>query len=334
MDIKQELKEKYLDPEVKRMLSSLFRPSYFLPEDQANAIRELTIKSAEKLSAVFEANFDVIKNTLSKKVPDTHINAMLRLNFELLNNPTIKTLCGVQPICNPVDEVEFLEYTYGTDENGPTKVMSLDIGKDGVSVKSVPISDADASTIPENVGLDFFNAVGEHYNEVISHELLKLILHNADSTYDIDVSPKDPLVYGDICNLLIVKIAEAANVIARLTRRGSGNVVWVSPVVLSLMQMSTMSSFAPAPDEYDPRLVGILNKRTKVYVTSDPIMESKIIVGYVGASNRDAGIVMGQYIPVSIDDDDQLIAQHAFYSPENRMNHYAVINVTGSNLLP
>lgn len=122
-----------------------------------------------------------------------------------------------------------------------------------------------------------------------------------------------PAFVGDRFANLGVRINEVANVIARKTRRGAGNFIVVSPMIVSVLQSAAKSVFAPAVEgsfkgPNNTQLVGTLNGNIKVYSylwnqaapgTSAPNGTDKILVGYKGGNGEtDTGYWYAPYIPV------------------------------------
>lgn len=122
-----------------------------------------------------------------------------------------------------------------------------------------------------------------------------------------------PAFVGDRFANLGVRINEVANEIARKTRRGVGNFVVVSPMIVSVLQSAAKSVFAPAVEgsfkgPNNTMLVGTLNGSIKVYSyiwnqaqpgSSAPAGSDKILVGYKGGNGEtDAGYFYCPYIPL------------------------------------
>jgi hypothetical protein len=109
---------------------------------------------------------------------------------------------------------------------------------------------------------------------------------------------------------LIFQIERDANVIAKQTRRGKGNVLIVSSDVASAMAMSGVLSYTPAlqtdlqVDDTGNTFAGLLHGRIKVYI--DPYFggyisnQELVTVGYKGSSPYDAGIFYCPYVPLQM----------------------------------
>jgi len=109
---------------------------------------------------------------------------------------------------------------------------------------------------------------------------------------------------------LIFQIERDANVIAKQTRRGKGNVLIVSSDVASAMAMAGVLSYTPnlqadlQVDDTGNTFAGLLHGRIKVYI--DPYFGGYqsnmelVTVGYKGASPYDAGLFYCPYVPLQM----------------------------------
>lgn len=130
-----------------------------------------------------------------------------------------------------------------------------------------------------------------------------------------------PAFVGDRLANLGVIINRVANEIARKTRRGAGNYIVVSPLIVSILQSAAKSVFAPAVEgsfkgPNNTMLVGTLNGTIKVYSylfnqagagldLSNPAgspqqsADDVILVGYKGGNGEtDTGYFYCPYIPL------------------------------------
>lgn len=127
-----------------------------------------------------------------------------------------------------------------------------------------------------------------------------------------------PAFIGDRLANLGVFINRVANEIARKTRRGAGNFIIVSPLIVSVLQSAAKSVFAPAIEgsfkgPNNTMLVGTLNGTIKVYSflwnqagagidlgsVVPAAVDDTIIVGYKGGnSETDSGYFYCPYIPL------------------------------------
>lgn len=143
-----------------------------------------------------------------------------------------------------------------------------------------------------------------------------LALAGTVRTFDFSVTGGTtyaPAFVGDRFANLGVRINEVANEIGRKTRRGVGNYIVVSPMIVSVLQSAAKSVFAPAVEgsfkgPNNTMLVGTLNGMIKVYSyiwdqaepgNSAPAGSDKILVGYKGGNGEtDAGYFYCPYIPL------------------------------------
>lgn len=151
----------------------------------------------------------------------------------------------------------------------------------------------------------------------IDSEILSdlLALAGTVGTYDyatIGLGPQyQPAYLGDRFANLGIVINAVANEIARKTRRGPGNFIVVSPMVVSILQSAAKSVFAPAisgsfKGPNNTMLVGTLNGTIKVYsylwnqVSGlSGAANDTILVGYKGGNGEtDTGYFYCPYIPL------------------------------------
>lgn len=122
-----------------------------------------------------------------------------------------------------------------------------------------------------------------------------------------------PTFIGDRFANLGVMIAYVCNEIARKTRRGAGNFIVVSPMMLTVLQQAVKSQLAPAvrgsfKGPNNTQLVGTLNGTIKVYsylwnqaqaTSVGGTGDDTILVGYKGGDGEtDAGYFYCPYIPL------------------------------------
>lgn len=124
-----------------------------------------------------------------------------------------------------------------------------------------------------------------------------------------------PAFIGDRLANLGVFVNRVANEIARKTRRGAGNWIVVSPLVVSVLQSAAKSVFAPAVEgsfkgPNNSMLVGTLNGQIKVYSylwnqagagvdLGTASVNDVVLVGYKGGNGElDAGYFYCPYIPL------------------------------------
>jgi len=156
----------------------------------------------------------------------------------------------------------------------------------------------------------------EIVQEIDSEILSDLVsLAGTVGTYDystIGLGPQyQPAYLGDRFANLGIIINAVANEIARKTRRGPGNFIVVSPMVVSILQSAAKSVFAPAiagsfKGPNNSMLVGTLNGNIKVYSYMwnqvsglGAAVNDIILVGYKGGnSETDVGYFYCPYVPL------------------------------------
>jgi hypothetical protein len=104
---------------------------------------------------------------------------------------------------------------------------------------------------------------------------------------------------------LIVQIERECNQIAKLTRRGKGNVILCSSDVATALVAAGMLDYTPAlsttlnVDDTGNTFAGVLNGRTRVYI--DPYATGDYVtVGYKGTNPYDAGVFYCPYVPLQM----------------------------------
>lgn len=161
-------------------------------------------------------------------------------------------------------------------------------------------------------------AVSAEIVQEIDAEIISDLLALAGTvrTYDFTATGAPsytPHFAGDRFAQLGIRVNEVANEIARKTRRGPGNFIVVSPMIVSVLQSAAKSVFAPAVEgsfkgPNNTMLVGTLNGTIKVYSylwnqaqpgSSAPLGSDQILVGYKGGNGEtDAGYFYAPYIPL------------------------------------
>jgi len=104
---------------------------------------------------------------------------------------------------------------------------------------------------------------------------------------------------------LVVQLDREANVIAKETRRGKGNVLICSSDVATALAASGMLDYSPAMstnlqvDDTGNTFAGVLNGRMRVYI--DPYASADYVtVGYKGTNAYDAGVFYCPYVPLQM----------------------------------
>ena len=102
------------------------------------------------------------------------------------------------------------------------------------------------------------------------------------------------------------QLEREANVIAKETRRGKGNFVIVSPMLLQPSQwVDSSTSHQPSTsslnvDDTGNTFAGVLNGKMKVYIDPYAGTRNFVCVGYRGSSPYDAGMFYCPYVPLQM----------------------------------
>jgi hypothetical protein len=124
-------------------------------------------------------------------------------------------------------------------------------------------------------------------------------------TFDLDVDSNGRWSVEKFKGLMF-QVEREANLIAKNTRRGKGNILICSSDVASALQMAGVLDYAPAlnsnnlqVDDTGNTFAGVLNGRIRVYI--DPYAAGHYMtVGYKGASAFDAGLFYCPYVPLQM----------------------------------
>ena len=223
----------------------------------------------------------------------------------------------------PTANAEFL----GADSQGAFQQMAFSIEKVTVTAQSRALKAEYSLELAQDLkaihGLD----AETELSNILSTEILAEI--NREVIRTIYLSAKKGALYGTTTQGyfdldtdsngrwsverfkgLIFQIERDANVIAKQTRRGKGNVLIVSSDVASAMAMAGVLSYTPAlqadlqVDDTGNTFAGMLHGRIKVYI--DPYFggyasnQELVTVGYKGSSPYDAGIFYCPYVPLQM----------------------------------
>ena len=123
-------------------------------------------------------------------------------------------------------------------------------------------------------------------------------------TFDLDTDSNGRWAVEKFKGLMF-HIEREANIIAKLTRRGKGNMIICSSDVASAMAMAGVLDYNSGlsgglnVDETANTYAGTLNGKVKVYV--DPYATGQhVCVGYRGTSPYDAGVFYCPYVPLQM----------------------------------
>jgi hypothetical protein len=107
---------------------------------------------------------------------------------------------------------------------------------------------------------------------------------------------------------LMFQLEREANIIAKETRRGKGNIVICSADVASALQMAGVLDYTPALNRNDNMQIddtgntfaGVLNGRLNVYIDPYAIGGNYLTIGYKGRNFTDAGLFYCPYVPLQM----------------------------------
>jgi hypothetical protein len=223
----------------------------------------------------------------------------------------------------PTANAEFL----GSDTGGAFQQMAFSIEKVTVTAQSRALKAEYSLELAQDLkaihGLDaeteLSNILSTEILAEINREVIRTIYTTAVAgaqygtttagTFDLDTDSNGRWSVERFKGL-IFQIERDANVIAKQTRRGKGNVLIVSSDVASAMAMAGVLSYTPAlstdlqVDDTGNTFAGLLHGRIKVYI--DPYFggytsnQELVTVGYKGSSPYDAGLFYCPYVPLQM----------------------------------
>jgi hypothetical protein len=239
-------------------------------------------------------------------------------NFQ--NQVSANTTTG---IAMPTSIAEYL----GSDGNTAFQQMAFTIEKVTVTAQSRALKAEYSLELAQDLkaihGLDaeteLSNILSTEILAEINREVIRTIYNNAKlgaqygvttpGFFDLDTDSNGRWSVERFKGL-IFQIERDANVIAKQTRRGKGNVLIVSSDVASAMAMAGVLSYTPAlqadlqVDDTGNTFAGMLHGRIKVYI--DPYFggytsnQELVTVGYKGSSPYDAGLFYCPYVPLQM----------------------------------
>jgi hypothetical protein len=226
-------------------------------------------------------------------------------------------------IAMPTSVAEYL----GSDSNSAFAQMAFTIEKVTVTAQSRALKAEYSLELAQDLkaihGLDaeteLSNILSTEILAEINREVIRTIYNNAKlgaqygtttaGFFDLDTDSNGRWSVERFKGL-IFQIERDANVIAKQTRRGKGNVLIVSSDVASAMAMAGVLSYTPAlsadlqVDDTGNTFAGMLHGRIKVYI--DPYYggytsnQELVTIGYKGSSPYDAGLFYCPYVPLQM----------------------------------
>jgi len=226
-------------------------------------------------------------------------------------------------IAMPTATAEFL----GSDSNAAFQQMAFSIEKVSVTAQSRALKAEYSLELAQDLkaihGLDaeteLSNILSTEILAEINREVIRTIYTTAvagaqfgtttPGYFDLDTDSNGRWSVERFKGL-IFQIERDANVIAKQTRRGKGNVLIVSSDVASAMAMAGVLQYTPAlqadlqVDDTGNTFAGLLHGRIKVYI--DPYFggytsnQELVTIGYKGSSPYDAGLFYCPYVPLQM----------------------------------
>ena len=236
------------------------------------------------------------------------------------NQVTANTTSGIGI---PTATAEFL----GSDGNTAFAQMAFSIEKVTVTAQSRALKAEYSLELAQDLkaihGLDaeteLSNILSTEILAEINREVIRTIYNTAvggaqygvttAGTFDLDTDSNGRWSVERFKGL-IFQIERDANIIAKQTRRGKGNVLIVSSDVASAMAMAGVLQYTPAlqadlqVDDTGNTFAGLLHGRIKVYI--DPYFggytsnQELVTIGYKGSSPYDAGLFYCPYVPLQM----------------------------------
>jgi len=236
------------------------------------------------------------------------------------NQVTANTTSGIGI---PTATAEYL----GSDSNTAFAQMAFTIEKVTVTAQSRALKAEYSLELAQDLkaihGLDaeteLSNILSTEILAEINREVIRTIYNTAvggaqygvttAGTFDLDTDSNGRWSVERFKGL-IFQIERDANIIAKQTRRGKGNVLIVSSDVASAMAMAGVLQYTPAlqadlqVDDTGNTFAGMLHGRIKVFI--DPYFggytsnQELVTVGYKGSSPYDAGLFYCPYVPLQM----------------------------------
>jgi len=215
----------------------------------------------------------------------------------------------------------------GSDNGGAFQQMAFSIEKVTVTAQSRALKAEYSLELAQDLkaihGLDaeteLSNILSTEILAEINREVIRTIYTTAvagaqygvtnTGTFDLDTDSNGRWSVERFKGL-IFQIERDANVIAKKTRRGKGNVLIVSSDVASALAMAGVLSYTPSlnadlqVDDTGNTFAGMLHGRIKVYI--DPYFggytsnQELVTIGYKGTSPYDAGLFYCPYVPLQM----------------------------------
>jgi hypothetical protein len=245
-----------------------------------------------------------------------HMLLMLKVVDRMLETMApVWDIVGVQPMNGPVGLVYRLKYTQTAEHS-----LRLEVVSNAVEARTQKMQTCLQLEAMQDMkalrGIDMeaeiVNALGCEAGDEVMDNIVTAIAKMAPVLYDHTISYDDTVEAK--LGALLCKINKASNDIARLTRRGAGNIIVTTPLVAALLTKVPHIDFEPIPHSVAGntalRYVGNIyfGKRGdqtrpvyKVYTSISAALLSEntnsLVVMYKGGSGEcDTGLIYTPYI--------------------------------------
>lgn len=306
-----------------------------------------------------------MSNTMNSEYKSNAIITLLmRANMMAQRDNALRSMCGIQPLKGPVGLVHKIKYEKQSKDNPEiyepvtdwnstnNGSITLTVFKHSVEARTTRLASRVSHELVQDLSnhkeicSETFNQIGN----VIVNEINSLLVDQFISAVVAECGVVE-LKGDNKYHLLLTFVNAEAAKMAIKTRRGAGNVLWVSPKTLAMMEDNTESSFVPISDMKGSdvghtevvKFVGI-TANIRVFCTNQ-LPEDIAILGYRGATDTDTGIIMSPYVPVhglgmmmnmdSFMPEMRMMTRHGFSAPEEGdprevndwRNYYTVLKI-------
>lgn len=240
---------------------------------------------------------------------------LIKLTKNIFDGLVARQIVGVQPMRGPVGLAYGLRYKESKDAESDSNRLTLEVVSQAVEAGTRKLQAHWSLEAQQDItnlhGLDIeeeiITAVAAEIVQELDTEVIHDLYHLAKtrSTIDFTKKPKSDDLAVDRFALISVNVNAVANEIGRKTRRGCGNFIVCSPVIVSVLQSCKTIAFAPATagsfkGPCNTMFVGTLNGTIRVYSTltlpTEEGFDDIIIVGYKGTGDIDTGYVYCPYM--------------------------------------
>lgn len=304
-----------------------------IPEDRVSVYKTLVLQERMGLEKVAEM-------TTTENI-DRVVNVFLPAIRKLVKDSIIQNIVGVQPIPDRISSVEYMDVVYASGPNAGKSAIepsnnSIDYSRDpgeGQKITNeldVVFKEKEVKALSRkiaarwtfeaadsfskkgyNLEAEITKSVAYFITREISFEILKDLLDGATgatATWQAPAASDSPAVQERKEKELFFNILDVAAEIENKTGRYPNWIV-VSPKVASILRRT--GNFIVMNDRKSVKslyYLGVFNDEFEMYVVPG-FANDKVLVGYKGNSELEAGYIYAPYIP--------LLIQDSFFNVEN-----------------